>query len=189
VCVKNLLGVVQGEVMKKGIPALLLLTVLSTLAAQAQSRTTAGQPPKIEPTSKANSRDPLYSDQNSSNLPDEIRIKMALKRAEDEHRKVLEDVDKLSELSSEIATELRDKGKLASDDMKKLGTIEKLARRILSHAGGEPVSEAVDKMSSAIESIKKSMTTQTRHIVSAAVIASSNEVINLSQFIRKQQKN
>jgi hypothetical protein len=187
--------------MKKVIPALLLLIVFSTFAARAQNRTTAGQPPSIQPTSKANSRDPLYSDQNSSNLPDEIRIKMALKRAEDEHRKVLEDVDKLAALSSEIATGLRDKGKLASDDMKKLGTIEKLARRILSHAGGDqvsddslkqgemPISEAVDKMGSAIESIKKSMTTQTRHIVSAAVIASSNEVINLSQFIRKQQKN
>jgi hypothetical protein len=186
--------------MKKVIPALLLLTVFSPLAAHAQSRTTAGQPPTIQPTSKANSRDPLYTDQNS-NLPDEIRIKMALKRAEDEHRKILEDVDKLSTLSSEIATGLRDKGKLASDDMKKLGTIEKLARRILSHAGGDQVaddslkqadmqiSQAVDKMGLAIENIKKSMTAQTRHIVSAAVIESSNEVINLSQFIRKQQKN
>lgn len=186
--------------MKKVFLPLLLLTGLLPLAAQGQARSGVA-PPSMKPTPNANSRDPLYADQNSSTLPDEIRIKMALKRAEDEHRKVLEDVDKLSALSSEIAAGLRDRGKLASDDFKKLGTIEKLARRILSHAGGDqvsdeslkganmPVAEAIDKIGSAAENIKKSMTTNTRHIVSAAVIASSNEVINLSQFIRKLQKN
>ena len=187
--------------MKRVFLLLLLLTVFTPLAAQGQNRPGSGPPPSIRPTTNANSRDPLYADQNTSNLPDEVRIKMALKRAEDEHRKILEDVDKLSTLSSEIATGLRDRGALASDDLKKLGTIEKLARRILSHAGGDqvsddsvkqtdmPISEAVNKLGSAIESIKKSMITNTRHTVSAAVIASSNEVINLSQFIRKLQKN
>jgi hypothetical protein len=133
-------------------------------------------------------------------MPAEMRIRLAIERAEGEHRKILEDVKKLSDLSSEVSSAYHDRARLTSDDLKKLANIEKLAKRILSHAGGNevddkspdiedlPLAEAIDHLSTAASKIRNDMTAQTRHIVSASVIASSNEVINLSQLIRRRQK-
>ena len=86
------------------------------------------------------------------------------------------------------------------EDIKKLGSIEKLAKRILSHAGGSQVDgnkdesaqlsipEAIEKMNVAVASIKKSALSETRNVVSAAVIGNSNEVIELTRTIRRSQR-
>lgn len=138
------------------------------------------------------------SDQNA-NFPEEMRIKMSIERADSEYRKTLEDVDKLNDLSAEIAKSYHDKGRLTVDELKKVGTIEKLAKRILSQSGGDEVDdknkpvqrslpEAFEQLSAAAANIQKSMKVQTRFVVSAIVIANSNEVINLAQFIRHSIK-
>jgi hypothetical protein len=132
-------------------------------------------------------------------LPEDMRIKMAITRAEDEHKKVLEDVEKLSDMSSELAKGYGERKHLSPDDLKKLNTIEKLAKHVLSNAGGDeveqkpdsfdhmPLADAVDKLSNAAFNIKKEVTTGTRYGVSAIVIANSNEVISLARFIRHQR--
>src|ERR1700743_3186181 len=74
--------------------------------------------------------DPTGGDQEPSMVPDEMRIRMEIARAAADYKKVLEDTDKLSSLSSEVAQAFTSTGKLADEDLKKLGTIEKLARRI-----------------------------------------------------------
>jgi hypothetical protein len=128
-----------------------------------------------------------------------MRIKMAIARAENEHKKILEDVQKLGDLSNEIAKGYSERNKLSSDDIRKLGTIEKLAKRVLTHAGGDevsdksgldhmPLADAIDKLNSAAEIIRKDMKTETRFVVSAGVIAKCNEVINLVRVIRRTQK-
>ncbi|HKP13585.1 MAG TPA: hypothetical protein VJZ91_15800, partial [Blastocatellia bacterium] len=61
-------------------------------------------------------------EQENSRLPEDMRIKMEIARADAEYKKTLEDADKLSTLSTEVARALRDSGKLADDDVKKLGT-------------------------------------------------------------------
>lgn len=138
--------------------------------------------------------------QEISHLPEEMRIKMAIARAEEDHKKILEDVEKLSNLSVEIAREYGERKRLSSDDLKKLGTIEKLAKRVLTHAGGEEVdlksdstehmllAQAIDMLSTTVANIRREMTAETRFVVSATVIANSNEVINLSRFIRRAKK-
>lgn len=138
--------------------------------------------------------------QEVSHLPDDMRVKMAIARAEEDHKKVLEDVEKLSNLSGEIARGYGERKRLSSDDLKKLGTIEKLAKRVLTHAGGEevdqksneiehlPLADAIDLLSTTVANIRKEMTAETRFVVSATVIANSNEVINLSRFIRRAKK-
>src|SRR5436189_4120352 len=100
-------------------------------------------------------------DDQEVTLPDDMRIKMEIAREENEYKKILDDVDKLSGLSEEIAKTYLERKHLSGDDVKKLTTVEKLAKRILNHAGGEEVSdksasadhlavaEAVDKMNSA----------------------------------------
>jgi DNA repair protein RadC len=134
------------------------------------------------------------------NMPEEMRVRMAIERADNEHRKVLADVDKLNELSTEVAKSFQERGSLSADEMKKLGAIEKLAKSILSKSGGEEVddktgriekmtvADAVNNINTAAAAIKKTMTTETRHVVSAAVIESSNDIINIAQFLRHAHK-
>ena len=137
--------------------------------------------------------------QQDITLPDEMRARLLIARAEEEHRKFLEDVKKLGELSYEITTGFDKRGSLTSEDVKKLSTIEKLAKRILGHAGGSEVDDktaqskqlsvkdAIALMGEAVGKITKIVMAETRHVVSAAVIEQSNEVINLAQFIRHSQ--
>ncbi|MEW6212581.1 MAG: hypothetical protein AB1631_29925 [Acidobacteriota bacterium] len=131
-------------------------------------------------------------------LPAEMRARIAIERAEDEHRRFVNDVNKLDELSTEVAKNYREKNSLSTEDMKKLGSIEKLAKKVLSHAGGSAVAdeelrklsmpEAIERMSAAAASIKKNLMAETRHVVSATVIGYSNEIINLTQTIRRAKK-
>jgi hypothetical protein len=179
--------------MSRGLALVAVFILLSAPAAGAQNPRPA--PKHDDP--KPSDRFPDDSRDEHSNLPDEMRVKMAIARAEQEHKKILEDVDKLRDLSGQIALAYGDRGKLSSEDVKKLGAIEKLARRVLNFAGGEQVddkdgapqpatlAEAIDKLNSSAEDIKKDMAAETRFVVSAAVIEKSNEVIRLARFIRR----
>ena len=177
----------------------MLFVALLPLAAAAQGT----PPPKPQPRP---TQPPVVSgDRNEdsdqeSNLPEEMRIRMAIERADGEHRKILEDVKKMSDLTAEVSTAYGDRAQLSPDDVKKLSTIEKLAKRILTHAGGSEVddkshdteslslSDAVHHMCAAVTRIQNDMTAQTRHVISAIVVSSSNEVITLTHLIRRKQK-
>jgi len=124
-----------------------------------------------------------------------MHTRMAVERAESDHRKILVDVDKLNELSSDVARGYHERGKLSEEEIKKLGTIEKLAKHVLSHALGDEVedkspqpltlAEAMDRLKDAAANIKKTMKAETRFEVSAVVIANSNELISLAHFIKR----
>ncbi len=178
----------------------LLFLFILPLAFYAVPAQTQAPRPSTRPAIKPPDKYPDDDEQELSHLPEEMRIKMVIARAEEDHKKILEDVDKLSTLSNEIVKEYGDNKRLSADDMKKLGTIEKLAKRILTHSGGEevdqksgasenmPLAEAVDMLGTTVASIKKEMTAETRFVVSASVIANSNEVISLSRLIRHAKK-
>jgi hypothetical protein len=169
--------------------AIFILLLASPATAQAV-RTDPKPPPSKTPD--------RYPDdgQEVSHLPEDMRIKMAIARAEEDHKKVLEDVEKLNSLSAEIARGYGESKRLSADDIKKLGTIEKLAKHVLTQSGGEeveqksdaaehmPLADVIDLLSTTVANIKKEMTAETRFVVSANVIANSNEVINLSRIIR-----
>ena len=133
-------------------------------------------------------------------VPDEMRARMEIARAEAEYKKVLEDTDKLSSLSSEVAHAFTSNGKLADEDLKKVGAIEKLARRILSNVGGDvvsddsgdiqhkPLNDAITLMSTDADKVQKCIKEQTRYVVSAAVIGNTNEIIHLTHQIRRLLK-
>jgi hypothetical protein len=158
------------------------------------------------PHSPSNRTSPGSGEQNTTpqqqdtTIPDEMRARLAIERAENEHRKVMDDVKKLNDLSEDIVKHYREAGRFTGNEIKKVETIEKLAKRILSHAGGSEVNdkeseairlsiaEAVDQLGLAASNIKKSMTEETRFVVSAVVISNSNEVINLAQAIRRLNK-
>ena len=172
-----------------------IVILLSPLIVPAQQSRQMNRPPLPNPDGS-----PAERGAQDIDLPDEMRVRLLLERLEGEHKKFIEDVMKLDELSSEVARSYNEKRLLMPDDMKKLGSIEKLAKRILSHAGGNQVdgdkaesaqlsiSEAIEKMNVAVAGIKKSALSETRHVVSAAVIGNSNEVIELSRIIRRSQR-
>ena len=173
---------------------LLYTLIYTTPRAFAQS---TGSAPRSSNTKPHIHRD---DDDQDATLPEDMRIKMAIAREENEYKKTLEDVEKLSGLSDEVAKAYVERKQLAADDMKKLSTIEKLAKRVLNHAGGEEVgdktgsvehlalADSIDKLNIAAANIKKDMKAETRFVVSATVIANSNEVINLARLIRHTQK-
>ncbi len=133
-------------------------------------------------------------------LPDEMRVRLAIERAEGEHRKFLEDVKELGGLSDQLTAGYDKRGQLASEDLKKVSAIEKRAKRMLVYAGGKEVDakpsgpaqlsikDAVAQLGAIIGKLTKTVMTETRHVVSATVIADLNEVLNLAQYIRESQK-
>ena len=139
-------------------------------------------------------------EQEGPNLPSEMNTRILIEREENAHRKILETANQVGDLTSEIHKDYVERGNLSDGDFKKLNTVEKLAKRILDHVGGERVDEraanneelsmasAVEHLSTTGASIKKNIITNTRFVVSASVIADSNELIHLAQFIRRAQK-
>src|SRR5258706_12216952 len=138
-CAKNLVVVCAGsQTMRVFLP--ILFVVLVPLAAVAQGT----PPPKPSPRSSTPpvvSGDRDEASDQESNLPEEMRIRMAIERADGEHRKILEDVKKMSDLTAKVSTAYGDRSQLSPDDVKKLSTIEKLAKKILNHAGGSEVDD------------------------------------------------
>jgi len=167
--------------------------VLLSCSVMASAQVKPNQQPSADVQRR--SLDDKFGRSPDTSLPDEMRTRMAMERAENDHRKILEDVDKLNNLSSEVASGYHERGKISEDEIKKLNTIQKLAKHVLSHALGDEVedksskpmtlAEAVDQMKAAAANIKKTMTAETRFEVSAVVIANSNEVISLAQFIKR----
>lgn len=175
----------------------ILLYILGLYSFAAFAQTTSSTPRSADTKSRTRIH---KNDDQEVTLPEDMRIKMAIAREENEYKKTLEDVEKLSGLSEEVARDYVERKKLSTVEMKKLNTIEKLAKRVLSHAGGEEVgdksgsiehlalADAIDKLNAAAASIRKDMKAETRFVVSATVIANSNEVINLARLIRHTQK-
>jgi hypothetical protein len=181
-----------------------LLFILAALASFLASEAFAQSPspPPSQPLPKLKTSDDFPKDeqQDGSKLPEEMRVRLEIERADAEHKKVLEDADKLNDLSEEVHKGFQQNGRLSGEDVRKVGTIEKLAKRILSHAGGDliddknarpaqlSIDEALTQLGTAAASIKKEMKAETRFVVSASVISHSNEVINLAQLIRHLNK-
>ena len=169
--------------------SLLIILLLLSPVAYAQD---VGQPSKGRP--------PMSEEEKGQewNLPPEMRARLAIERADNEHRKVLGDVEEMSELAGKVSRHFEAQGKLSSDDLKGLEKIEKLAKRILIFAGGSeekdealkslPLKDMVARLGEAVEKVKVTMAKEPRQVISAAVVANSNETILLAQQIRRSQK-
>lgn len=171
--------------------ALLLIPISGVATARAQA-------PGKAPTARS-SRNQSGSDSDTPELPEEMRFKLESERKEKDYQKLVDSAAELSDLSAEVAKQYKESPTLSADQVKKLASIEKLAKRILAQSGGEevseksgeqpvPIPEAVEKLAATAAEVKKAVTTATRFVVSATVIANSNDVIHLAQYIRRGQK-
>ena len=167
-----------------------LLSIFSP-ASSGGNQAPAARPPRVNAAAP---------DDEPPNLPEEMRTRMELERREKDYQKLVDSATQLNALSAEVAKLYKENTALSAEQVKKLASIEKLARRILAESGGEEVSEkssaeppmgtseAIDKLVATAADVKKSLERQSRYVVSAAVIANSNDLIHLAQYIRRGQK-
>jgi len=177
-------------------PRLILPMTVLFLTGPAGAQVKSSQTPKPQVTRQQSDT----SEQQEVSLPEEMKSRMEIERADKEHQKLVDSAKQLGELSAEVAKNFRETSKLDSQELKKLASIEKLARKILTDSGGEQtndksdqdekltLSEAVERLNSASADVAESVTKGTRFVVSAAVISNSNQVIRLAQFIRRAEK-
>ncbi len=149
------------------------------------------------PTSKERPR----SEQDiaaEQDLPPEMRARLEIERRDNSHKKILEEAQRLDDLASEVAKRFQQAGRISSEDMKHLSTIEKLAKKILEFAGGseeriddlKPASlgDMLNHLCTLSAKVNSILKTETRHVISATLVADSNEAINVVQFIKKSVK-
>jgi hypothetical protein len=170
----------------------LLITFLLLISVAASAQNTKPNPPPQSDEARAEQLN------QELNLPPEMRSRLAIERADNEHRKIIEDAQKMNDLSVEVAKRYDERSNLSSDDMKNVGTIEKLAKRILSFAGGSEekmedikslsLSDCIVQLSKVAENVKKILVTESRHVISAKLISDANEAVNLAQIIRQFHK-
>jgi hypothetical protein len=163
------------------------------------SHTRAQQPPtpKPRPASSPNDinapRDPVEGEQSSST--EEMLKDAEIKRLEMTHKENLERARETAQLGTELREAFERQKSLGAAEMKKIGRIEKLARAIRNEAGGDDDDEglkdpppqieaAVTRLSEMCEELRKKVEKTPRHVVSAAVIASANQLIALAKHIR-----
>jgi len=175
---------------------LILPMTVFLLGVLAAAQVRSADPPKPRVTRQQSDS----QEQQDPSLPEEMKTRMEIERADKEHQKLVDSAKQMGELSAEIAKSFKETSRLDSQELKKLASVERLARKILNDSGGEQfndksdrdekltLAEAVDKLNAASADVANSISKGTRFVVSAAVISNSNEVIHLVQYIRRAEK-
>ena len=163
------------------------LTSLALLAYGAQAQT--GHAALPTDASNQNPRHELGS-------PEEEIIRRAqIKHEEETHKEMVERADEAALIGEQVLNSYRKNGSLGKDELKKLERLEKLARKIRGGAGGsdddEPLEDppqqlekAVARLAELSDELSKSVQKTSRLVISAAVINSSNQLIELIKHIR-----
>ncbi len=134
-------------------------------------------------------------DPPSEGFNDTMR-RMAIKRAEEEHKKLVKSSQQAAEiagrLNQDIQGEKRDT--LGRGAEKKLKEIEKAAKQIRNNVGSnnddkdfetpKTLEDAVTRLSETSKRLSEQMEKTSRHITSATIIISASEMLRLIKFLR-----
>lgn len=174
---------------------LLVLTSLALLAASASAqRTQRGQ--RLPPPTVFSGQNP----RREMGSPEEEIIRRAeIKHEEESHKDMLDRADEAALLGEQILNTFQKNRSLGKDDFKKLERIEKLARKIRGGTGGsdneaplenppQQMDKALARLAEVSGQLNKSVQKTSRLVISAAVINSSNELIELIKHIRSIQR-
>ena len=165
---------------------LLALTSLALLAAPAAAQ--RGQN-TVGDASNQNPRRELGS-------PEEEIIRRAeIKHEEESHKEMVERADEAALIGEQLLNAFQKSKSFSKEDLKKLDRMEKLARKIRGGAGGsdddsplenppQQLEKAVARLAEISGQLNKSVQKTSRLVISAAVINSSNELIELIKHIR-----
>ena len=176
----------------RSIVLLIFLLLLSFTPARAQSN--GPQSPVDATTNGPNrSRD---DDLRWGSPEAEMRDRQEIELLERARRENLQHAREAAQLGSELRESFSHNKSLSAADLKKLDRLEKLARKILSEAGGsntgQPEQEIPTQLESAInrvaelsEEIRKTVEKTPRQVVSAGVIESSNRLLDTIRRVRE----
>ncbi|HYE15232.1 MAG TPA: hypothetical protein VD968_12370 [Pyrinomonadaceae bacterium] len=176
--------------------ALLVPVSLFMLAAPAAAQAQHPQPPAAADASLPK---PPGQKQRSPMLgspEEEIISRAEIRHAEESYKEMVERADEAEALGAQIRSSFEKMQSLSREDLKKLERMEKLARKIRGGAGGSDSEEGLKDPPSKLESavsrlaelsgvLKRSVQKTSRLVISAAVIESSNEMIELIRHIRQ----
>jgi phage-related tail protein len=172
-------------------PCVLFLALLLCGHARAQQPSqTKPHPPA--PPDLTTPRETSESDQTP--VTEEMLKDAEIKRLEMARKENLERARETAQLGTEVREAFERQKSLGASEMKKIGRLEKLARAIRNEAGGgddeglkDPPAQlaaALSRLSELCEELRKRVEKTPRQVVSAAVIASANQVIALAKHIR-----
>ena len=161
-------------------------------------RAAAQQPSTIKPRASAPSdrtSSRTSDDDDQSSPTDEMLRSAEIKRLEMSRKENLGRAREAAQLGAEIREAFEHQKSLSASELKKVGRIEKLARSIRNEAGGDDdeqglkdppagLETALCRLSELCDELRKKVEKTPRHVVSAAVIASANQVIALAKHIR-----
>jgi hypothetical protein len=168
---------------------LLLATASLALFACAASAQTGSQ---VSPPTDASGQNP----RRDMGAPEEEIIRRAeIKHEEESHKEMVDRADETALIGEQILNSFQKNKSLGKDDLKKLDRMEKLARKIRGSAGGSDDEEPLDnppqqlekalaRLAELSEQLHKSVQKTSRLVISAGVINSSNELIELIKHIR-----
>jgi hypothetical protein len=168
---------------------LLALVSLVLLACVAQAQNGHAVTTQSDPADGQNPRHELGS-------PEEEIIRRAeIKHEEESHKDMVDRADETALIGEQILNSFQKNKSLSKDDLKKLDRMEKLARKIRGSAGASDDDEPLDnppqqldkalaRLADLSEQLHKSVQKTSRLVISAAVINSSNELIELIKHIR-----
>lgn len=167
--------------------ALTSLALLATSAAAQRGQSTVGDASNQGPRREIGS-------------PEEEIIRRAeIKHEEESHKEMVERADEAALIGEQILNAFQKNKSLSKDDFKKLERMEKLARKIRGSTGGsddeapldnppEQLEKALARLADVSSQLNKSVQKTSRLVISAAVINSSNELIELIKHIRGIQR-
>jgi hypothetical protein len=134
-------------------------------------------------------------EEKKPSTPEEFRTRAEIERVEERRRKLVAATEELNRLSQEVGRSVRKMNFLTTEDQKKLGKIEKIAKQVRTNQGGagdedlpDPpgnLTAAVEQLEKAADDIEKEMCRTTRHGISVLLIEKTNQVIGLTKMIKK----
>lgn len=167
--------------------ALTLLALLATTAAAQRGQSTVGDASNQSPRREMGS-------------PEEEIIRRAeIKHEEESHKEMIERADEAALIGEQLLNSFQKNKSLGKDDLKKLERMEKLARKIRGSTGGsddeapldnppQQMDKALARLAEISVQLNKSVQKTSRLVISASVINSSNELIELIKHIRSIQR-
>jgi hypothetical protein len=173
--------------------ALLLFAPGGRAPAQQPSTNKQGLPPASSDLLRRGAGD---EDDNQSSRTEEMVKSAEIRRDEAAYKETLERAREAAQLGSDVREAYRRQSSLAAAEIKKLARIEKLARSIRNDAGGgdggdakldDPpptLAAALERLADLCEDFRKKVEKTPRHVVSAAVITSANQLIELTRLIK-----
>ncbi len=131
----------------------------------------------------------------SEGFNDTLR-RMAIKRAEEEHKKLVKSSQQAAEIAERLSQHIQGEKRNALDRgaEKKLKEIEKAAKQIRNNVGGsnddkdfetpKTLADAVTRLTETSKRLSEQMEKTSRHITSATIIVSASDMLRLIKILR-----